>query len=76
MTYFTMQHSGGLDEALKTVKPISEGAFNKLKECGLYKHYCYDERIGCTRYILIDIEKNYGLPVWLLECDDYGIFKR
>lgn len=68
MKYYEMQHCGGLDEALKTKKPITEAEFNRrLKD---YKYYCFDKRIGCHRYILKDIPNNYKKQtIWLLrEC--------
>lgn len=65
MKYYEMKHYGGLDEALKTKRPITQTEFNqRLKD---YKYYCFDRRIGCHRYILKDIPNNYEKQtIWLL----------
>lgn len=65
MKYYEMQHYGGLKEALQTKKPITQTEFNqRLKD---YQYYCFDERIGCHRYILKDIPNNYEKQtIWLL----------
>lgn len=66
MKYYTMEHRGGLKEALETKKEISKDEFEKLLP--LYKFYAYDKRISCNRYILKDMEKNFkNYTIWLLE---------
>ena len=61
----TAKHSGGLKECLETEQPITREVFEKLVFYRIYKKYCYDERIGATRYILVDMQNNPGLPTWI-----------
>lgn len=63
--FYTMEHRGGLAEALETKKEISKEEFDKLLP--MYKFYTYDKRINCNRYILKDMEKNFkNYTIWLL----------
>lgn len=62
MKYFVMHHRGGLDDALKTFKEISFNRFISLMK--YYKFYCYDDRIGCIRFIADDMQKQEYC--WLL----------
>lgn len=65
MVCYTMEHRGGLDEALKTRKRITPQEFYFLLPS--YKFYCYDERIFCYRYLLkYDDSVANNLPDWLL----------
>lgn len=70
MKYFTMKHCGGLKEAMQTLSPIEKTTFDKLVKEEIYIFYAYDERIKARRYILKQMEKNYGLPVWLILFDE------
>lgn len=66
MTYYTMEHRGGLDEALKTKKKITIEEFNKLLPN--YHLYAFDERINCIRFITNNMEQ-YAIEnksEWLL----------
>lgn len=63
--YRTAYHRGGLKECLETEQPIEEENFMKLIKSGMYEYYGYDERIKAERFILINMEKNLGLPTWL-----------
>lgn len=64
--YYTMEHKGGLDEALQTKKEITREEFEKLLP--MYEFYAIDKRINCNRYILKDMEKNFrNYTIWLLE---------
>lgn len=69
MLIFTMQHSGGLKEAIKKCKRISLDNFIKLVDQKIYDRYGYDERIKATRFILNDMQNNIGLPTWLIIFD-------
>lgn len=62
--FYTMEHRGGLKEAVATVKEISIEEFEDLQP--YYKYYCYDERIHSERYIYNWPEKSAGVPMWLL----------
>lgn len=62
MRFYTMDHRGGLNEALETRKLISKDSFNKLLK--FYEFYCFDDRINSIRFIHRDIESEY--PTWLL----------
>ena len=64
--YYTMEHRGGLNEALETKKPITENKFYELARKFHYEPYCYDKRINCIRFIITNMEKNYDKPTWLL----------
>ena len=66
MTYYTMEHRGGLDEALKTKKKITIEEFNILLPN--YHLYAFDERINCIRFLANNMEQ-YAVenkPEWLL----------
>ena len=63
--YCCAQHCGGLKECLDTENPITEEVFNKLVQSGVYKFYAFDQRINADRYLLVDLEHNFGLPAWL-----------
>lgn len=60
--YYTMEHRGGLNEALATKKPITEEQFYELARKFHYEPYCYDERINCIRLIISDIPKYPNEP--------------
>lgn len=66
MKYYTMEHRGGLNEALETKKEISKEEFERLLP--MYEKYAFDKRINCQRYILKDMENNFrNYTIWLLE---------
>ena len=66
MKYYTMEHRGGLNEALETRKEITEEEFKRLLP--MYEKYAFDKRINCQRYILKNMEKNFKkYTIWLLE---------
>lgn len=71
--YETMDHRGGLTEALKTRKSIDPFLAKYLIEIGIYKEYDYDERIKANRYIFKGMPKNWTVPTWLLEFDEREI---
>lgn len=63
--YRVAKHCGGLKECLDTENPITKEVFEKLVSSGIYKFYAFDERINADRYLLVDLEHNYGLPGWI-----------
>lgn len=63
----TALHRGGLKETMETEKEIEPNIAIILVNSGIYKYYAYDERIKAHRFLIIDIEKNLGLPQWLHE---------
>lgn len=62
---FTADHSGSLEDCLKTEKPITYEMYWQLVVNGIYEFYGYDERIKAQRYILKEHWKNIGLPTWV-----------
>lgn len=65
MTFYKMDHRGGLKESLETRKEISQEEFNYFLPN--YEFYCYDARLNCFRFILRDMEKNFNdFTTWLL----------
>ena len=63
MKCYLMNHSGGLDEAVQTIREISWNEFARL--ICFYKPYAYDDRINCYRFITNDME-DLDRPTWLL----------
>lgn len=64
--YYTMEHKGGINEALQTRKEIDFEEFKKRFKKYHYKPYCYDKRINCYRFIINNMEKHINQPTWLL----------
>ena len=61
--FFTMEHRGGLDEALETKKIISKDHFNNIVR--FYEFYHCDNRINCIRFMHKDFPNNGDYPTWL-----------
>lgn len=81
MKFYTMDHRGGLHEALKTKKEISQSFFNYLRKFKFngkfyYTPYGYDECISCYRFILHNHQKHINNPCWLLLEMDKNLFKK
>lgn len=69
---FTAKLTSGLKEKLESEKPITYDTFWKLVVNGIYRYEAYDDRIKAYIYILTDIEKNIGMPVYI---HYYGVRK-
>lgn len=68
MTYWKMEHRGGLPEAVMTSMQISQDEFLALLPN--YKRYSFDKRINGFRYILRDSKLVGSLTFWLVECNE------
>lgn len=68
--YYSMEHRGGLKEALETLEPMNIKLAEILIENDFYRFYCRDERIKSDRYIINNMSENLGFPQWILIADE------
>ena len=70
--WFVAYHSGSLQECLETESRISKKTALNLIKMGVYKFYAFDDRINANRYLLCNMDSDFGLPTWLhdYDCED------
>ena len=68
--YYSMEHRGGLKEALETLQPMEKSLADLLIEFDFYRYYSKDKRLKAERYIINHMEYNLGFPQWILIAEE------